>query len=190
MAFKAHKPQEARVNYSGRGRPPLDIMSAELVEPLVEYLGEGMGFKEACHLVGVSPTSVRRWVNAGQHDLDNGRDTANAEFAYRVTQAMAEAKRTRINALNRAAENPAFWAAAAWWLERRYPQEFGRQDRVNMNLTGNLNLGKAAGIEVSEDEADAIRNVLARVGAIQDSDSQEDPLGFESSYENGDLPLS
>jgi hypothetical protein len=58
-----------------------------------------------------------------------------------------------------------------------------------MNLNGNLNIGKAGGVEVSEAEADAIRSVLARIGSSQDSDSQEDSLGFEPSNENGDLPL-
>lgn len=189
MAFKTHKPQEARSTYSGRGRPPLDVMNASLIEPLVDYLREGMFFKEACHLVGASPTTVRKWVQTGLRDLDAGRDTAVAEFAFRVSQAMAEAKRERIGQLNRAGENPAFWAAAAWWLERRYPQEFGRQDRVNMTLNGNLNMARAGRIEVTEEEADAIRSVLSRIGPSEDSDSEADPFGFDASHENGELSI-
>lgn len=188
MTFRVHKPQSARDTYS-RGRPPLDLMRPELIEPLLQYLREGMSFKEACHLVGVAATSVRKYVNAGQHDLQEGRDSHTAEFAVAVTQAMAEAKHLRITALNRAAENPAFWAAAAWWLERRYPQEFGRQDRVNMQLNGNLQMSRAGTIDVSEEEADVIRGVLARVGAIEESDSEENPAGFEPSDPDGDLPL-
>lgn len=187
MAFKPHKGGPRREE--GRGRPQLDVMNHELVEPLCEYLEEGMGFKEACALVGVAGTTVRKWVNAGQKDLAANRATDNAEFAYRVTQAMAEAKRLRIDALNRAAEHPAFWAAAAWWLERRYPQEFGRQDRVNMSINGNLQLSRAGAIEVSEDEANAIRSVLGRIGVSEDSDSEADAFGFESSNEDGDIPL-
>jgi hypothetical protein len=177
--------------YPGRGRPPLDVMNHELIEPLEEYLRDGMFFKEACRLVGVSPTTVGKWVRAGQHDLQAGRETSNAEFAVRVTQAIEYAKHDRIKRIAEAAEkNPAFWTADAWWLERRHPEEFGRQDRINMNLNGNLNLSRVAELDLSEDEINALRGIFGKLGISESGDSQEDPFGLESSDSDGDFPLS
>lgn len=171
------------------GRPEIDITSEEMSGPFLQYLREGMSFREACALIGISRTTARKWINAGKHDLAGGRDSKLAEFAVEVEKALTEAKHLRIQALNNAAAIPAFWAAAAWWLERRYPQEFGRQDRVNMNMSGTLGLNQAANIEVTEVEKDAIRSILGKLGTNQADDSEGEPIGFGSSDSAEFLPL-
>jgi len=180
MSFEPHKPPQGRFKRDTPGRPQLDVMSHEHVEPLVEYLKEGMFFLEACHLCGIGATTARKWIKAGIADLKAGRESDAALFAQRVNAAMAEAKLLRVRALNQAASNPAFWAAAAWWLERRYPQQFGRQDRMNMNITGNIN--RQTEIEVTEEEVDAIRSVLGKLGESENDDSQENAFGFDPSH--------
>jgi predicted DNA-binding protein (UPF0251 family) len=174
----------------GMSNTERDLMAPEILEPLLEYLREGMSFKEAAALVGIGATTIRKWMAAGKKDMAAGRYSKVAEFSDSVTKAMAEAKHLRIQALNNASSNPAFWAAAAWWLERRYPSEFGRQDRVNMNLSGSLNVGQVANIVLDESEKDALRNILGKFGTGQGEDGQGEPFGFEPDSETELFPLS
>jgi hypothetical protein len=167
-----------------RGRKPMKFLDSEFVPTLIGYLEEGLGFKAACDLCGVSSTSVRKYIREGLQDLEAGRESTLADFAYQATAAMAEAKRTRINQLNKAAAIPAFWAAAAWWLERTEPQEYGRQDRLAMTFQNSDNLSeKLAKVSLSDEEAEAIGAVLGRIDSLGDEErtSDAEPFGFSQS---------
>lgn len=177
------------VNRTVTGRPKKDITSPTFQDAFLEYLREGMSFKEASALVGASPQTLRKYVREGMQDVEGGRDTAIGEFAVEVNKAMAEAKHLRVQALNNASANPAFWAAAAWWLERRYPQEFGRQDRVNMNMTGQLNVGISQ-VEITDEEKDAIRSVLGKYGVNAEDNGEGESFGFGSDSETEQFSLS
>jgi len=50
-----------------------------------------------------------------------------SEFSDAIKKAEVECKAGRIAVIFKAAEEK--WQAAAWWLERRYPQEFAKIDR-------------------------------------------------------------
>ena len=52
------------------------------------------------------------------------------EFLDAVKNAEADAVVTSVALVRKAASE--HWQAAAWWLERRYPDEWGRKDRVTI----------------------------------------------------------
>jgi len=58
---------------------------------------------------------------------DTIRRTAlrDAEFAEQLDQAEAKAEVLYLQNLRTAAREPRYWRAAAWFLERRHPQQFG-----------------------------------------------------------------
>src|SRR5438045_3303255 len=58
---------------------------------------------------------------------------ANPTFSDAVEKAEAEAKVRAVGQIIRAAHNGT-WQAAAWWLERRYPREYGRHEQVDVQL--------------------------------------------------------
>lgn len=170
------------------GRPALKIMSNEFTETLIGYLEEGMPFKAACDLVGVSSTSVRKYVRTGLQDLAAGRETVLADFGHNVNRAMAEAKHKRILQLHKAADNPMFWTAAAWWLERMYPQEFGKQDRLALTVhEGNKLTERLKDVIplLSDAEADALGAALAKLDKTgsESGPHDEEPFGFSSEFE-------
>jgi hypothetical protein len=173
------------------GRPRKEL-TGDLLDELCGYLEEGNGLKIAADLVGISPITVRKWIKEGSADLAADRDTKQAESTLRIKHSMAAAKQLRINQLNNAADNPAFWAAAAWWLERTYPNEFGRQDRINMNVQSTAIVGIVPGrLDVSEDERTTILGLLGRLNS-EDEGNDSDPgaFGIEDGSEDFDLSVS
>lgn len=172
------------------GRPALLLTQPEIKEQFVDFLREGMSIKEASALVGIDYKSAYNWIKRGMMDYRAENYSALAEFAVEVNKALAEAKLLRVQAIKRAMKNPAFWQAAAWWLERRHPEEFGRQDRVNMNLRAEVHAANSQSIDVSEEEANAFRSLIAKAGLIEADDGAEIGAGLGADYEEFDIPFS
>lgn len=88
-------------------------LTQEVRAALIKALRAGMTRTEAAACAGVSYDSLKRW-----HD-------ANPDFADALRRADAEAVMEAVEAIQHASWRQ--WRAAAWWLERRYPQEWGKQ---------------------------------------------------------------
>ena len=73
----------------------------------------GMSLRTACAYAGISDDTLLR------------RRKADAEFAARVEHAREMFKAKMVTLISAAA--PKNWNAAAWLLERKHPEEFGRQ---------------------------------------------------------------
>jgi hypothetical protein len=74
----------------------------------------------AAAVAGVSVASLYAWLRAGRER----RSKEFVQFLERVKKAEAEAVLSRVRQISRAADTS--WQAAAWWLERTQPDEFGR----------------------------------------------------------------
>ena len=74
----------------------------------------------ACHYAGISEQSLSQWLQKGALGL-----LPYVEFAEAVKLAEGQAVVGWLRKIEEAATNGA-WQAAAWKLERRYPQEYGR----------------------------------------------------------------
>lgn len=60
------------------------------------------------------------------------RIESDATFATEVEKAEGQAKGTYEAVIAKAADKN--WTAAAWWLERRHPDEYGRRDRIEVRV--------------------------------------------------------
>lgn len=58
---------------------------------------------------------------------------ADASFRDSVEKAEADAEVRFASQVAKAATDGT-WQAAAWWLERRHPGEYGRRERVDVNM--------------------------------------------------------
>lgn len=68
--------------------------------------------------------------------------------AIKKAEAVAEAK--RIQMITEASETN--WQAAAWYLERRYPDRWGKQSKHEMNVNGEMTFKVTLPPEFLEDE--------------------------------------
>lgn len=88
----------------------------ERVKQICEVLAEGNPRRTACVLAGITDETFYAWMR--QHPA----------FSDAVAKAEQEAVRRNVAIIQRAAERT--WQAAAWWLERRYPHEFGLKQQL------------------------------------------------------------
>ena len=90
-----------------------------LEEKLLAALRVGHTDKDACALVGIDPSTLYDWIKADKDD-----------FSHEVEKARLAAKDQSIKTIRRAALVGKQWTAAAWLLERRYPQEYALKHLV------------------------------------------------------------
>ena len=96
--------------------------SPAAVETIAHAIELGAPRKHAAACAGVSYETVRRWMRAGEQD----EDSPQGELVRRVDLARGALAMRCLQAIHTAAEDGT-WQAAAWVLERRFPDQFGRR---------------------------------------------------------------
>jgi transposase len=92
------------------GRPTK--YDADVAKAIIGAIELGLPYRHAAAYGGVDERTFARWREK------------YVDFADAVKAAEARAVAGRLARIRRAEDES--WQAAAWYLERRYPQEFGR----------------------------------------------------------------
>lgn len=87
----------------------------------VKIKKRGLNDKDIAAYLGVSAKTFSLWRN--HPTTENQRNLSNT-----LKKAEADAKAAMLTAIQKAAVEPKTWQAAAWWLERKYPEEFARPE--------------------------------------------------------------
>ena len=106
-------------------RPPIDL-TPELQETIIGALRAGNYIETAAALVGIHHDTLREWVKKGRKG-----DPRYEEFAAAVTAAIASAEARDLAVIGKAAGE--HWQAAAWRLERRFNDRWGRKNDVALS---------------------------------------------------------
>jgi transposase len=109
---------------------------------LIELLEAGLPVTMATAASGIGRTSFYKWM-------------ADPKFAEQVEAAQARAVAPLLDRIRTAADNGQ-WQAAAWILERRWPGEFGRRDRLQTENTGPLEVIVRRMDSLSDDQLERI----------------------------------
>ncbi len=128
------------------GRPTK--YSPDRCERIVEALRGGNTRQTACALGGISDETFARWLRE------------HVDFMDSVKKAESEAEAANVAIVKKAAL-AGTWTAAAWWLERKLPQQWGRTDRVEVTIRQQAEaLAAELGVPVDEviREAERIAN--------------------------------
>lgn len=97
-------------------------LTYELIETMAELKGKGLSNKDVCAAVGISEQTLYRWLRKPSTKL-------HRSLCESLKKAEAARKEALLQRIYDASEKPQSWTAAAWLLERQYPDEFGRVDR-------------------------------------------------------------
>jgi len=111
-----------------RGRP--NKLTKELQDKLCGYIAEGNYLDTACRLSGIDYATMRRWILQGEQDMSG----KFFEFQEAVQQAEAVAEAERVRLILKAGKYDD-WKANAWYLERKYPERWGRKERIDAHVT-------------------------------------------------------
>jgi hypothetical protein len=111
-----------------------------VTETILQSIRDGNPRSVAAAAAGVGKSTLMAWLALGR---GNGpADEAFRVFLDDVKRADAEAVAAFVAVIRQAA--PASWQAAAWWLERHYPDQFGSQRREIAELKKQLKELEAA----------------------------------------------
>ena len=132
-------------------------LTPKLRERLCTLLRAGNYVETAAKCCAIHKDTFYDWMKRG-----GSGEEPYASFADDIHQAMAESEARDIAIIGAAAK--AQWQAAAWRLERRFPDKYGRHDRTRIE-------GKVD-VEVGDDK---LANKLARLiaGAAGDPGDKE-----------------
>ena len=115
------------------GRSPL--LTPALITIVVLSIEEGLSYKDAANIASVNERTFYYWLARGRKlDTNNVEQMSEYEqlclqFFHGVQKAVPQQKQNLIQKIMKAADRN--WQAAAWMLERKYPDEFGRRARVD-----------------------------------------------------------
>lgn len=145
--MKKKKPHEReKIDRTSVGRPIK--LTRTIIKRAEAYVRAGSYIETAVLALGVSRPTFHNWLKLGQEveekvnsarklgdecDL-NIEETNLLRFLRSMQRAMAESEIYDVTKIRVASEKN--WQAAAWRLERKYPDRWGRRDMVRTELTG------------------------------------------------------
>jgi len=117
------------------GRPTK--LTKELINEIAQYLRAGNYIETTAALVGIHRDSIYEWLKRGNAEIERvsksnrarirKREEIFVEFTDTVKKAQAQAEAMLVGLIGQAAQKN--WTAAAWRLERKYPDKWGRTER-------------------------------------------------------------
>ena len=105
------------------GRPTK--CTPKVIARVARILALGGTINSACRAGGIDPVSYYKWIKRGEAGEE---PFVNFLHAIKESQAVAEEKALRV--IDEAMLDS--WQAAAWLLERRYPNDWGRRQRMDI----------------------------------------------------------
>jgi len=113
-------------------------------DKLLKAIRVGNDKKVACALAGISEATLYRWL---EQSREKNATEQLREFRESFERVEAEAEVLKVSRIAQAADNGR-WQAAAWWLERKYPERWAQQTKIKAELSGPD--GKPIAISVEE----------------------------------------
>jgi hypothetical protein len=167
MASTVAKKQPAKAPAKKSAGRPTALLEEIKEQTLLDYIRIGTPVRKAVTASGIAEKTFYNWMSRGLAERerqalvpnakDNPTEVIFLQFLQRVEQARAEAITKKVAVIAKSG-NDGDWRAAAWWLERQVPEEFGKTDRFEI---GGSN-GEAIKVQIEMgDLEDKIAKVLA-----------------------------
>ena len=122
-------------------------LTPELQAKFCEALENGDSILGACGYVGITEPTYYNWIKRGK---EAKRKTIYRDFLECVDKAKAKALHNFEQVITRASMEQ--WQAAAWMLERRHSDIYGKKDKIEADVNHKGLSGLADAIRVSEEK--------------------------------------
>jgi len=161
------------------GRP--SSLSPEVHQAVITAVQAGNYLDTAAAFAGVSRDSLHEWARRGARErrrIDRGEpprleETPYLEFSDALKRALAQAEVADVAQIAKASTE--HWQAAAWMLERKFPQRWGRHATVRVEAelgAGEVVLDRKQVERVIRDPAG--RAALDAIAALLEGDAGGD----------------
>lgn len=129
------------------GRPPI-IKDTEILKDILEAISSGMSNKDACILAGISEESfyhIMRTIEKAKTDPDSVPHSEDyLQFSESLKRARLKFKEKRVANIAKSEQ----WQSDAWLLERQFPDEYGKKEKVE--LSGSVESTDLSGMSFEE----------------------------------------
>ena len=118
-------------------------LTPELQQEFIAAIESGLTNKSACDYVGIDESTFYSWLNIARkaelEAAENGTKIPKnikpfSEFSKSLKKAEARFKAYHCKNIKRAGDEGA-WQASAWLLERKFPEEYGKNRCFDTNDT-------------------------------------------------------
>jgi transposase len=100
------------------------ILTSELRENFMRIIRNGNSRRNACDAIGISERTLYVW----QQRAEKEPETEFFHFFQCLKKAESEAERAAVSVIRSAMTE--HWQAAAWFLERKFPETWARKEKV------------------------------------------------------------
>lgn len=123
-------------------------LTEELIETICTEIKRGVPYKYAARIAGTSDQTVYKWRKKGEAEPEDS-DSLFRLLYDEFERAKALAVAYRVETIRKAGD-AGQWTAAAWWLERVDPEEFGRKSVIDANVNANVESKSLADLFTTE----------------------------------------
>lgn len=121
-------------------------LNKEMIAEIANYIELGFTAKDTCEAVGISQETFFRWKKQGKRDKENGIKSEFYEFYESIKKGKHKIKQLMLSKIVQAADEN--WNAAAWWVERNFPEDYSLKPELRQKKTKNK--GKQVESDVDE----------------------------------------
>ena len=100
------------------------------IEMILKARESGLNQKECAEVAGINEATLYKWLNKGK----KAKRGKYRDFYNDFQMAKNKNKLFHLKKIHEAEA----WTASAWYLERVYPDEFGRKDRMDLKHDGEV----------------------------------------------------
>ena len=104
-----------------------EIITQDLIKEVCNYIAAGFSYSTAAKLAGIAESTFFRWRAMGQ--LEGAEDIYKI-FYIEVEEASAFSEAEALQLVRSSAIKERNWRAAAWFLERRFPEKYQKRSWV------------------------------------------------------------
>ncbi len=136
------------------------LLTPEVQKVICEAIEAGTTLEIAARAARIGPRTLDEWLEHGRNELRENPDAEGpcADFVRAVTVASATFEKDTLAIIQDAASKN--WTAAAWLLERKFPERYAKVDRLR--VSGDEQNNKP--VQISEQERkDRLLEKLAKI---------------------------
>jgi transposase len=102
-------------------------LNDELTDLICENIELGLSYNLACQGAGITFETFNQWMKKG----DAVDDDPHTDFSIKVHAAEAACTKNCLMRIREAADHGT-WTASAWLMERRYRNDYGKNERIDL----------------------------------------------------------
>ncbi len=103
-------------------------LTPELQQKAVQLIAAGNYVSVACQYLGVSESTWYRWMEEGE----KAKSGKKREFWESIKKAESAAEMRAVNGIIQAGSKN--WQAYAWYLERKFPDRWGKRQKIDAQM--------------------------------------------------------